>query len=591
MDGDEYLTPLPPLLPGMEFAPVETELALSYNARFPSRPPPDAYARLLLDVFRGDQAQFVRGDELAASWAIFTPLLRRIEQRDKHTGERSSTLHPVHMAIYPYGSRGPPAADVLIARAGYVWEGHYAGEWRRGNDPAAAAVALRAARDEFTLSTPRLVQLVGAFLTEMSHGLAGEPSTIKMIPSFVTGLPSGVEVGSSWAIDLGGSNLRVIEVQLLGGGINRVGREHKAVVPASVQAAPGDVLFDFIADACVSAGMPSGATLGFTFSFPYDQTAINAGVLLEWTKGFSNPGVVGKCVVVALEAALLRKGLTISVAALANDTVGTMCAAAYTDARTRVGVILGTGTNASYMEEVARIPKWRGARAGAGAMMAINMEWGGFGSGGASHAFSMLPFHAVDHELDHASPNQTKQRFEKMIGGMYLGEIVRLLLVHLISAGALLASDSHSSASGDSRRAAALFRAGGFNTAMMSACAADASPELSTVADVLRRDAGLPHVTREDCAVVVQVCELVAHRAARLAAAGIAAVITQAAGSSSGGGGCSVGIDGSVFSKYPRFKEVRPCILGGSLCALTSLPPPPPSFLFPFSGWRRRLLS
>jgi GT2 family glycosyltransferase len=75
--------------------------------------------------------------------------------------------------------------------------------------------------------------------------------------------------------------------------------------------------------------MPAGARLGFTFSFPYAQTAINAGVLLEWTKGFTNAGVVGTCVVAALEAAFARAGLAVKVAALANDTVGTLCAGAY----------------------------------------------------------------------------------------------------------------------------------------------------------------------------------------------------------------------------------------------------------------------
>ena len=69
---------------------------------------PEAYARLILDVIRGDHAQFVRSDELAAAWAIFSPLLHRIET------ERVPPL------IYPFGSRGPPAADDLVRRCGCV---------------------------------------------------------------------------------------------------------------------------------------------------------------------------------------------------------------------------------------------------------------------------------------------------------------------------------------------------------------------------------------------------------------------------------------------------------------------------------------
>ncbi len=34
--------------------------------------------------------------------------------------------------------------------------------------------------------------------------------------------------------------------------------------------------------------------LGFCFSFPVEQSAVDAGKLLRWTKGYNNPGAVGK---------------------------------------------------------------------------------------------------------------------------------------------------------------------------------------------------------------------------------------------------------------------------------------------------------
>ena len=40
---------------------------------------PDAYERLILDVFLGSQLNFVRSDELREAWRIFTPLLNKIE--------------------------------------------------------------------------------------------------------------------------------------------------------------------------------------------------------------------------------------------------------------------------------------------------------------------------------------------------------------------------------------------------------------------------------------------------------------------------------------------------------------------------------
>ena len=40
---------------------------------------PDAYERLILDVFIGSQIHFVRTDELAEAWRILTPVLQAID--------------------------------------------------------------------------------------------------------------------------------------------------------------------------------------------------------------------------------------------------------------------------------------------------------------------------------------------------------------------------------------------------------------------------------------------------------------------------------------------------------------------------------
>jgi glucose-6-phosphate 1-dehydrogenase len=42
--------------PGMGSVPAQFDLDLSYNKRFPSFKPPDAYTRLLLDVLKGQQS-------------------------------------------------------------------------------------------------------------------------------------------------------------------------------------------------------------------------------------------------------------------------------------------------------------------------------------------------------------------------------------------------------------------------------------------------------------------------------------------------------------------------------------------------------
>jgi len=99
--------------PGMSFEPVESELDLSYSSRYKDMKMPDAYERLILDVFVGSQLHFVRSDELSEAWRIFTPMLHYIEQqRPKPTN-------------YVYGSRGPKPADELLSKLGFNYSGTY----------------------------------------------------------------------------------------------------------------------------------------------------------------------------------------------------------------------------------------------------------------------------------------------------------------------------------------------------------------------------------------------------------------------------------------------------------------------------------
>jgi len=107
--------------PGMSFNLEETELDLTYKSRYNNARLPDAYERLILDVFVGSQMHFVRSDELAEAWRIFTPLLHRIEQEK---------IKPVP---YQYGSRGPAEADKLLADNNFVYTGLY--RWKKGESP------------------------------------------------------------------------------------------------------------------------------------------------------------------------------------------------------------------------------------------------------------------------------------------------------------------------------------------------------------------------------------------------------------------------------------------------------------------------
>ena len=55
-----------------------------------------------------------------------------------------------------------------------------------------------------------------------------------------------------------------------------------------------------------------------------------------------------------------------------NDTVGTLAAGRYNDEDVVIGVILGTGSNAAYVEEASAIPKFEGELPKSGNMVRLN---------------------------------------------------------------------------------------------------------------------------------------------------------------------------------------------------------------------------
>ena len=123
--------------------------------------------------------------------------------------------------------------------------------------------------------------------------------------------PTGTESGDILALDLGGTNFRVLLVNLDSGEIKMTSKVF--VVPQSIMTGSGIQLFDHIAS-CMSNFMRSEQLigrptlpLGFTFSFPCEQNGLASANLSTWTKGFNCDGVVGEDVVRLLQEAIDRR--------------------------------------------------------------------------------------------------------------------------------------------------------------------------------------------------------------------------------------------------------------------------------------------
>lgn len=109
-----------------------------------------------------------------------------------------------------------------------------------------------------------------------------------------------------------------------------------------------------------------------------------------------------------------------------NDTTGTLLASAYTDTKMKLGCVYATGCNGAYMEDLASISKLADKGLPKDTDMIINCEWGAFDN---EHA--VLPRTSYDEVVDEESPRPGQQSYEKMIAGLYLGEIFRVVIAEL----------------------------------------------------------------------------------------------------------------------------------------------------------------
>uniref|UniRef100_A0A804NE56 Phosphotransferase n=1 Tax=Zea mays TaxID=4577 RepID=A0A804NE56_MAIZE len=292
---------------------------------------------------------------------------------------------------------------------------------------ARAGAVLRDLQERCAAPVERLRQVADAMVAEMRAGLASNDSEgdsgssvlLKMLVTYVDSLPSGDEKGLFYALDLGGTNFRVLRIQFGGKEQRIVKQESKTFI-----ASEGEGFY-----------LPEGMQrqLGFTFSFPVKQNSVASGTLIKWTKGFAIDEMVGKDVVAELNKAIKRQGVDMEVTVLVNDTVGTLAAGRYVDNDTVAAVILGTGTNAAYIEHMDSIPKWCGPPPESGNMV-INMEWGNFRS-------THLPLTEFDVALDAESLNPDEQIYEKLISGMYMGEIVRRVLLKMAQDASLFSDN------------------------------------------------------------------------------------------------------------------------------------------------------
>ncbi|KAI9887443.1 MAG: glucokinase [Watsoniomyces obsoletus] len=402
---------------------------------------------------------------------------------------------------------------------------------------------------------------VEEFLREMEEGLQQDGTTLSQIPTYVTSVPNGTEKGVFLAVDLGGTNFRVCSVQLHGNTTFTLMQSKVAIPRELMVAKTSKELFSFLArqieiflkthhserfEAHIRRRKTLSAKegyrdenifrLGFTFSFPVQQVGINKGALIRWTKGFDIAEAVGQDICGLLQTEIDRLGLPVRVAALVNDTVGTLMARSYTSpgkTGALLGGIFGTGTNGAYVEKLENITKMAKTAGDSDydrstGEMVVNTEWGSF-----DNPLKVLPTTKYDAELDKESVNPGIQMFEKRVSGMFLGEILRRALLDLVNDPEAQLFKDENSSSNDIRSTtniapdSALYKQWGIDTSFLSIVQEDHSEGLKVVRQTVDQYLGVTAASYEDAQAVKEIVTAVGKRSARLSAVAIGSVVIK----------------------------------------------------------------
>jgi len=269
-----------------------------------------------------------------------------------------------------------------------------------------------------------LEEYVESFLREMERGLAGEESSLAMLPTYVHPEAVGGNRRDVIVIDAGGTNLRVALARVA----PEVGPEVRYFEQYPMPGTTGTLtIAEFFRQ--LSEYLRPIAHLAehiaICFSFPAEISPDRDAKILLFDKEVRITGGEGVFLGRGLRDAMIQQGLGDHKVVVINDTVASQLGAMAQKTEKRyggyMGFILGTGVNSCYAEENARISKEPALCRRAGSTI-INMESGGFSG------VSQSP---VDAAFISETELPRHQQMEKMCSGAYQGG---LLLAYLRAA-------------------------------------------------------------------------------------------------------------------------------------------------------------
>jgi hexokinase len=371
------------------------------------------------------------------------------------------------------------------------------------------------------------------FIAEMKHGLEGNPGSLQMIPTWLSAEGKIKPNEPVVAIDAGGTNFRAVKMTF-DNEMNLVTENlQQRKMPAIDEELSNKEFFATLA-AYLTSYKDVSEKIGFCFSYAVEMFPNKDGKLLEWSKEVKAPEVIGQMVG---ENLLKAMGTPDKQIVLMNDTVSTLLAGqAATAGRkfdTYIGFILGTGTNACYIEKNKNITKT--ADLDPKGNMIINIESGNFG---------LMPRTDIDIAFDNTTKQPGRYTFEKMISGGYFGGLCTTALKMAA------AEDVFSSESKVKMKAMGELTSEEVNNFV---CKIDLPA--NTLSTVL--------VNKEDKDAAAEIINALITRAAKLTAASLAAVILKSGKGKSADKPVLMTIEGTTFYKMNNFQVMFEAFLQG----------------------------
>lgn len=270
----------------------------------------------------------------------------------------------------------------------------------------------------FDLTTEQLKEIVQSFQQKFEKGLQEEGTELENIPTYIAPNTT-ISSGKALVLDLGGTNYRAAIVDFNNGTatIHPEDGWKKKLDKMRDDDYSETELYKEMADLISEIDHNQELPIGYCFSYAADSLLNGDAKLLYWTKGVKIQEMIGKPVGQPLMDYLNERNIAkFTSIKVINDTVASLFAGLLNPGYDAyIGLIVGTGTNMATFVPKEVIKKLNPEYQGEG-LIPINLESGNFDP----------PFlTSVDDMVDQDSDSVGRQRFEKAVSGLYLGEIFK----------------------------------------------------------------------------------------------------------------------------------------------------------------------